>query len=1560
MDSAADAEQAAVREDAHHTDQHDAEFKPHKSHSIDVQIFETPDSDLPPLPVEDFSEDLSLVDPSSDAGASGSQLDSDASAMLERDMKRKLMDMESSFIPDASAHEDGPAKGADDTYLFGGSPGNGKRKEGVNGREELPRITEEQTTPASAYTAAEPHGNDAVGGAQDHTNGTSEVGDDITSPAAAAAQRAHTRSRSHEEAAEEAAEEPNGNFSARPEIPERSSSKTPTRPAPLSGSHDGEYGMPTPSLSPEANSDGTITSLQSPLHTMASARLLKRPSFLSSRQASNRSSVASFASDGTDITLGADYALQSGGAAPTSNTTRSSISLSRLPSLGSIASSVNSSHSDTQPSWNRSRSSTTISALQPDGSLGRLDEEHRNGESPPATPRPYSSGGAAPTDTVIAQHIQNIHVPETVAREYRERHSARSPERKTTGLSHRKSNLTLKEQNSKIDKLSKENFDLKLKIHFLDQALQNRSDEGVKEMITRNVQLQTDLASEKKESANLRRKVRELERKLKAQEEGMQAAKEAPSDDDASDKSERYAEMEEEILMLREVINTSENEITRLKNEAVKREVERRRMAEHVKSLTERKPSETTAGVEEAMDMWRELLEAETARREQADEDAARLRDEIKRLKADAAANPSTTNHVKNVYNINKRQQVSYSTTHSEAGQSDTATDANGTSESASTLVETLRHENAELRRDLSAQTSMLTSRNRERERLQQEIEELKLHARRGGVGDGVRSVAGDSIFERSVSRAHQRPSSRASGVTRVTQLSDAERDEYEKRQATLRDELAQTKMVNQDLERELNAHLDILQNVEAERDTLKRENGEMTEDLQALQQERDEALANLEEKEERYEELREEAIQTIDDLEKDLEQKETDFAALQEEMKAVSERVVGLEDELSASRRKEQQLEQQLEENERELEALDKKLRDTVEKNERLDVQLESCQGEIQFLRSEQDDDKLRIGNYETAVDASEERIRELESQMREEKRQREILDSQEKQSTQRLLDDLNGQLAKAKKEIAQLRKNLTQKETEASTWKERCETLENGLREALGDIQGTRTSLLKVFCNRLRFAESRMLTFSQDVVKLTRDLEHTITSLNTAKQELAEKERVLKSRDQLLESTALETRKLSDLLDKERVARHKDRASFDQMQRSQQSLTRTIQQNDTRAQEVENLRKQDLRKYAHAEQHLRDMIAERNNFLLGMWNRISTLCGVEFMQKNSLVDGQLPSADVISKNLRGFAANVDLALRTIETVINGFRSRIREVEKSLWKDFQTLEHAIDVRTKRIDHLEKMVSAQQRQLDAQQALPLPSPSQPPPINPRSASRSSTRSHSSEITKLKNENKLLKAELKFQRTTSPTRSYHSHRSSVESANLQIPQLSPDRVRDGSGVPTRGSSHRASITSTLLRHHSTSAVEALQLQQRQQQLEQQRFALASANEPIPETDDNSPVRHASQPMPNAIQPLGREPLQPREQRWVHKMKELERRLKAEREARLLDRSGARKRLEEERGENEELRRMLERERERRESLETEIGRDGLASRDSATVRRSESLAEERREDIAGPA
>ncbi|KAL4973227.1 micro-tubular organizer Mto1 C-term Mto2-binding region-domain-containing protein [Aspergillus desertorum] len=60
-------------------------------------------------------------------------------------------------------------------------------------------------------------------------------------------------------------------------------------------------------------------------------------------------------------------------------------------------------------------------------------------------------------------------------------------------------------------------------------------------------------------------------------------------------------------------------------------------------------------------------------------------------------------------------------------------------------------------------------------------------------------------------------------------------------------------------------------------------------------------------------------------------------------------------------------------------------------------------------------------------------------------------------------------------------------------------------------------------------------------------------------------------------------------------------------------------------------------------------------------------------------------------------------------------------------------------------------------------------------------------------------------------------------------------------------------------------------------------------------------------------------------------WIRRLHELERRLKAEREARLLDRNGARKRLEERDAENRRLRAQLDRQR-LRQGISTETSTD----------------------------
>jgi predicted nucleic acid-binding Zn-ribbon protein len=1118
--------------------------------SDDVKTFDVPDADLPPLP----------------AAGDDSFLQQDFhEGQTDHEMKRQLMDLESSFLPEASVQAE-PAQapnGADDTYLFGGSPGNARspsantqsdadlqrvldsledmtkpkkkpKKIEVRSSPSKPQVddsqdrdssilSDEPPTPADAYKT--PAARRLDFGADESPDTAASTSDAApSSPAAEAALRNRSRDQSREqsrsgmrdiaEADDESASQSSPGEARHAEAKDVDHSLRPTSSASTVKAGDFSQLEDSSSLL-TSDHELSMESMANPPPSsisMASPRASKRPSFLQNRHSSQRSSVSSFTNrsdasgDGASTaSLGADYALQTGGAVPRSVPHRSSLGLSRLPSLGSIASSM-SGYSDVNP-WekHRSISSNSLSGLlHPDASLGRLEEEHPGTTTPPETPRAPSVQPAAPTDTVITRHVQDIQVPDTIAREFRAKHS-RSPDRRhmATPFTRSKHNLTLKEQNSKIDKLSKENFDLKLKIHFLDQALQNRSDEGVKDMISKNVQLQTDLATEKKETQSMRKKIRDLERRLKSHEEGLAPTKEigSGSEDGKSDGSERQAGFEEEIEFLRERLETTETIIEQWKQEALQKEADNRRMAEYIKTMREKSPSGESASRDEAM--LREDIEEERARREQletrfqeAEIESENLRAEVQRLKSQnhqLQQQPSGNHHVSKVFNNTRRIHQSI-TTRSHSGSEGTeqapTLSLGGTS---GTLVDQLQTDNDKLQRDLHAQVSMLTSRNRENLRLREENEGLKLTIRRGDAG----SVAGDSILERSISRNHMRSVSRASGGTRVTQMSDPERDDLEGKYATLRDELSQMKLSYKELDDQLNGHLDMLETAENKVAELEKEIEASAEDLQALSNERDEALEMLQDKEQECEELRQEALDTVQRLENELDQRQQererliidlentteDFNALQQEMKNVSESLLNLEDDRDASLRKIHALESEIADANHELGRQDKFLNDERNKTERLEVQLETCQGEIDFLREEQEGDKIKIGELESAFNSAQitiqdgkERLRDLEEQFTAERQQRDVLENQGKQEADKMINDLNTQLTKLKEDCRRLRKNLSSKEVEATTWKQRFDEFEHGLRQALGNLEGTRSSLFSVIftssCFRIMYA--------------------------------------------------------------------------------------------------------------------------------------------------------------------------------------------------------------------------------------------------------------------------------------------------------------------------------------------------------------------------------------------------------------------------------------------------------------------------------------------------------
>lgn len=1143
-----------------------------------------------------------------------------------------------------------------------------------------------------------------------------------------------------------------------------------------------------------------------------------RSSFPNGRHSDQRSSSSSYLSNEAASELAG---ANSGGATPGSvSTVRPGHELSRLPSLGSVASTM-SVHTDRSASHRRKRTASGVPIVGQETNLTPVAEDKGKIVSPPGTPQVAINSVTEPRQTVVAQHVRDVKVPATVARKYKAGLGPGTETRSSTFASPNfgrgKGDLTLKEQNGRIDKLSKENFDLKLKIHYLYQALQDRSDEGVKELISKNAQLSTDVIKVRKENQSLRKHVKELERELRSKDDGLSAARTvSESEDVVSSRSWQQAQLEDEIFYLRDRMQATEEDNARLRQGDASREYERRRMADQVKSMNS----------SEQATLLRDELEQERSRRERAEHEAQHLRVEASRLKASRSPVRDLRSHPRNAQTeAQGLPALNPSSSLQEVS-----------SLSGTTVVDQLRQENADLRRDLGAQTSMLTSRNRERERLQQEIEDLKLLQRRGdGLQSQNLSVSGDSVLDRSVSRNNFRPNSRASGSGKTDQLSESEKDKYETKQAALRDENAALRMRIQDLQGEL----DMLTG--------------SAEHLESLRTERDEALILIEEERDfaadtidRLEEQAEQKDRDINQLFVELRAKEDESQTLEREMREIGASLSNVVDESEKSYTTIQDLQQDLAVANGELEAAQFNLREAVAAKERLEVQAESSQNEISFLREEQEADKIKLSDLQSALSRAKTNLRDEKERLQE-------------------FEEMETETKKARDEARRLRKSLNSKDDEIIVFRENLEELEEGLRQALNTTERNRPSLLKL------------------VVRTCNDLNDAQADLETSQGGLEEKHQRLQDHIMLLESCEAERQRLAGLLEKEKQSRQRTQLELER--------TRSSPAGSNRIAELEQARMEDQQHLAALEEHFTVQSQERNKVMFELWTRLATLCGTDWLENFSATSKQTaPTFELVSEEPNSIDAPISMALDTISQTLSTFRTRIRSTEKDMYKDLEALSNDLDTRSKRIDALERNLARRSGNM-AEAGAPAPA----------------------DLNRLKDENRLLRRELKILKQGAfalPGLSSPQHE--LDTAAQEAKLIAHERDRLSPVSPTSNRTRRprgghADDENSALQRHQPPAATSL--------AEAPGSEYAGSGD-VPGVNG----KHAA--------------LAPNEQLWILRLKELERRLKAEREGRLLDRSGARKKLEERDNQIGGLRRELEMEKERKAMIQTL--RDGDAS------------------------
>lgn len=538
--------------------------------------------------------------------AGGIPINDEPSTLEEREIRRELMDEDSTFLPPLSPFA---GTGRYNTLTSGASFDS---PETAFKSEKDDEFSQESTeSPSGIYQTPaperehSPHMRAPIDG-EDAEDASSSPDTTSSSPTARAAARKPSRSTSaaSTEGYKTADDETQSPKTSEPETKANPEEDLTPRKNQRRQSPDiqrDESPTPTRQASPQASrvsaAGDTTRTAASPLPSR------KRPTFLANRMSTQKSSYSSYTTlsteGGSDVTLGADYALQTGGAAPfgSSTNSRPRMDYSRTISLGSMASGISGISDEDRF---RSRSGTL------DGMHTMTEEDPstvwHDDSRVPETPRVTSMATEIPTDTVLARRVNDVEVPATAAREYRNRHRASSPDKgygaPTPSINGKGRNLTLKEQSGTIDRLTKENFDLKMKITFLNDSLNKRSPEGVAGLVNENADLKASKVTAAKEVRDLKRTIRDLERALRGKEEELAEAlrKGRDEDEQAASSHEINKDMEEELVFLRDRVVTYDVEIEKLRHESFVREGEKRRLAD---VLQTRRANASDAGARE-------------------------------------------------------------------------------------------------------------------------------------------------------------------------------------------------------------------------------------------------------------------------------------------------------------------------------------------------------------------------------------------------------------------------------------------------------------------------------------------------------------------------------------------------------------------------------------------------------------------------------------------------------------------------------------------------------------------------------------------------------------------------------------------------------------------------------------------------------------------------------------------------------------------------------------------------------------------------------------------------
>ena len=262
-----------------------------------------------------------------------------------------------------------------------------------------------------------------------------------------------------------------------------------------------------------------------------------------------------------------------------------------------------------------------------------------------------------------------------------------------------------------------------------------------------------------------------------------------------------------------------------------------------------------------------------------------------------------------------------------------------------------LKREIEELRKESVAQTEVLSARNREREQLYTELEELKLQTRRNGREPG--HVNGDSGHEECEATINELRD-------RLTEMRMEHQDQRDELEGALRD-LEQIEQEKMDGQEDYQVEIDRLQEVI----------DQLVKECDELRAGKDEADRIADELDQEIEDLVKEAQEKMSYQEREIRARDEDLVAMKTDMQEALDKayldIDSLEETILNKNARIENLRGQLQDIEEEHAKLIQKFEDNIQQGSRLQVQQEVSARELQFLREEAENSALKVADFQS-----------------------------------------------------------------------------------------------------------------------------------------------------------------------------------------------------------------------------------------------------------------------------------------------------------------------------------------------------------------------------------------------------------------------------------------------------------------------------------------------------------------------------------------------------------------------------------------------------------------